>query len=72
MPFAMLMPLTSLEGIKRGQLFRENGVQVLIFDKRINYMKDKKSNWFNTSYICWNFLPKDLIFEELNKESENK
>jgi len=70
-PFALLLPITTLEGIKRGKLFRENGLQVLVLDKRVEFLeymnKGKKNNWFNTSYFCWKLLPKDLIFVELNK-----
>lgn len=66
-PFAMLLPLTSLEGVKRHFLFAEHGVELLIFDKRINFLAEKKSNWFNTSYFCWNVLPRKIIFEKLLK-----
>lgn len=68
-PFALLLPLTSLEGIGRGKMYRENGIEVLVFDRRCNFIYDnaKKSNWFNTSWFCWNILPKQLIFEELKK-----
>lgn len=67
-PFCFLLPLTSLEGIKRGEMFRQYGIEVLVLDKRVNFMKEKKSCWFNTSWFCWNVLPKRLIFEKLNKE----
>jgi hypothetical protein len=68
-PFALLLPITSLEGIERGKMFRENGIELLVFDRRCNFIYDnaKKSNWFNTSWFCYNILPKQLIFEELNK-----
>ena len=68
-PFALLLPLTSLEGINRGKMYRENGIELLVFDRRCNFIYDnaKKSNWFNTSWFCWNVLPQQLIFEELNK-----
>lgn len=49
-------------------MFREKGIELLIFDKRINFLNQKKSNWFNTSWFCWNVLPDKLIFEELEKE----
>ena len=65
-PFCLLMPLTTLEGIERGKLFRKFGIQLLVFDKRINYMNNKKSNWFNTSWFCYKVLPRDLIFESLD------
>lgn len=69
-PFALLLPITSLEGIERGKMFRENGIELLVFDRRCNFIYDnaKKSNWFNTSWFCWNILPKQLIFEELKKD----
>lgn len=68
-PFALLLPITSLEGIERGKMFRENGIELLILDKRCNFIYDnaKKNNWFNTSWFCWNILPKSLMFEELQK-----
>jgi len=67
-PFCMLLPLTTLEGVKRGDLFRKYEIEVLVLDKRVNFMKEKKSCWFNTSWFCWNVLPKQLIFEKLLKE----
>ena len=69
-PFALLLPLTSLEGINRGKMYRENGIELLVFDRRCNFIYNnvKKSNWFNTSWFCHNVLPNKLIFEELNKE----
>lgn len=69
-PFALLLPITSLEGIERGKMFRENGLELLVFDRRCNFIYDnaKKSNWFNTSWFCHDLLPKQLIFEELNKD----
>ena len=68
-PFCLLLPITSLEGIERGKMFRENDIQLLVLDRRCNFIYNnaKKSNWFNTSWFCWNILPKQLIFEELIK-----
>ena len=66
-PFALLLPITALEGITRGRMFRERGVELLVFDKRCDFLDNKKSNWFNTSWFCYKVLPKQLIFEELKK-----
>ena len=66
-PFCLLLPLTSLEGIKRGKMFRENDIELMVLDKRIDF-NGKNKNWFNTSWFCYNVLPKQLIFEELVKE----
>lgn len=63
-PFCLLLPITSLEGIKRGKMFRQKGIEVLVFDKRIDF-NGKGQNWYNTSWFCWGVLPKPLLFEEL-------
>lgn len=68
-PFCLLLPITSLEGIKRGKMFRENGIEVLVFDKRCNFM-NTKGNWFNTSWFCWHVLPEKLVFKELNRDGD--
>ena len=68
-PFCLLLPITSLEGIERGKIFRKNGVELLVLDKRIDF-NGKGKNWYNTSWFCYKVLPKQLIFEELNKGSE--
>lgn len=65
-PFCFLLPITTLEGIERGRLFRKYGIQLLVLDKRINFIGSKKNVWFNTSWFCWRILKKDLIFEKAN------
>lgn len=67
-PFCLLLPITSLEGKKRGQMYRKYGIEVMVFDGRVEYLNNKKRNWFNTSWFCWKVLPKQLIFEKLEKE----
>ena len=68
-PYAMLLPIPSLQGQKRFQYMKD--CQALIFDKRVNYYTDptkkevQKGVSFGSFYLCRNFLPKDLIFEEL-------
>lgn len=64
-PFCLLLPITSLEGIGRGKLYQKYGINVLVFDRRCEFMN--KSCYFNTSWFCWKILPKQLIFEELIK-----
>lgn len=53
-PFAFLLPLTTFEGRKRQKLFAEHGVEVLFFNKRINFQtpsgKDGGS-WFMTAWF---------------------
>lgn len=66
-PFALLLPITSLEGIRRGKMYVKYGVEVLVLDKRLNFMKKegKKSNWFNTSWFCNDVLPESLLFFQI-------
>lgn len=68
-PYAMLLPIPSLQGQKRFPYMKD--CQALIFDKRVNYYTDptkkeiQKGVSFGSFYLCRNFLPKELIFEEL-------
>lgn len=79
-PFALLLPITALEGKARGKMYRENGIEVLVLDGRVQFMenmvkdynKKKSGNWFNTSWFCHNVLPKELIFKKLIKEAEGE
>ena len=70
-PFAMLLPLPTLQGQKRFDYLKN--CQALIFNKRINFYKDKEMKQvqqgvsFASIYICKDFLPEKLIFEELNQ-----
>ena len=68
--YAILLPIPSLQGQKRFPYMKD--CQALIFDKRINYYTNpikkeiQKGVSFGSFYLCRNFLPNDLIFEELN------
>jgi len=71
-PFALLLPLTTFETAKRQKLFRDNGVQVIFFDKRIKFEtptgKSGKhsSPWFATAWFTWGLnLQKDMMFVKL-------
>ena len=70
-PFAFLLPLTALEGIKRGALYKKNGLQIIIPNRRINFITPNggKSSWFATAWFTWGLnLPQDLMFVELNRD----
>jgi len=73
-PFAFLLPLTALEGIRRGKMFSDNEIQILIPNRRFNFAnpigrKSKGSCWFATAWFCYKLnLPKQLNFIELNSE----
>lgn len=64
----MLLPIATLEGVKRGAMFAEHGLEVLVLNKRINFLKERKSSsYFNTSYFCKGLLPNSLVFAEVKK-----
>ena len=68
-PFAFLLPLTTLEGKKRGELYRKYGISLIIPNKRINFiMPSGKGSgaWFQVAWFCWKiYLPNQLNFVEL-------
>jgi len=70
-PFAFLLPLTTLEGIKRGKMFQDQNIQLIIPNRRINFEipSGKKSSWFATAWFCYKMnLPEQLNFVELPSE----
>jgi hypothetical protein len=65
-PFALLMSNTWLNDAAPEQLFAERELQLLMFDKRIEFQGQKKIT-FSSSYYCWNFLPRQIVMAELRK-----
>ena len=69
-PFALLMSNTWLNDAAPKHLFENIDLELLMFDKRIEYIKDGKgmgSPTFSSSYYCRDFLPKQIIMERLVK-----
>ena len=70
-PYAMLLPIPTLQGQTRFPYMKD--IQYLGFDKRINYYRDAAMTKtqdgvsFGSCYLCKNFLPRDLIIEELQR-----
>ena len=68
-PFALIMTNTWLNDSAPKQLFKNKDLQLLMFDKRMKFISpDGRENdkiTFSSSYYCWNFLPKQIIMEEL-------
>ena len=69
--FALLLPLTALEGVERSIMFSEYGIELLVFDKRIDFT-GKKACWFNTSWFCHSILPEKLMFCQLKENVESE
>ena len=66
-PFALLMTLTWLNDSWPKKVFKNTDLQLLMFDKRIAYINNWKSPTFSSAYYCNNFLPKQIIMEDLIK-----
>jgi len=70
-PFALLLPYTALESAPRQRMFRHNGIQVMLLDKRIHFEtpKQKASHaWFPVGWFCWGLgLPEQLMFLDHNQ-----
>ena len=68
-PFALMMSNTWLNDSAPKQLFKDKDLQLLMFDKRIKFVKPngavENKITFSSSYYCYNFLPKQIIMEFL-------
>lgn len=67
-PFALIMSNTWLNDSAPKQLFKNKDLQWLMFDKRMKFKNNgeiQNKITFSSSYYCWNFLPKQIIMEEL-------
>jgi hypothetical protein len=73
-PFAMLVGVVGLfESKKRFEMFRNNKFEIMYLNKRVSYFKNYEEQKpslnppFSSVYICHNVLPKQIVFEEINK-----
>jgi hypothetical protein len=68
-PFALIMSNTWLNDSAPKILFKDRDLQLLMFDKRMKFIspdgRDNDKITFSSSYYCWNFLPKQIIMENL-------
>jgi len=70
-PFALIMANTWLNDKYSKFVFKEANreMQLLFFDKRIHFIQNKtvsKNTTFSSSYFCCDFLPKQIIIEEIS------
>ena len=73
-PFAMLVGVVGLfESSHRFNLFANNDFEIMYFDKRIAYFKSYEEQKpslnppFSSVYVCKGMLPKQIVFERVNK-----
>lgn len=66
-PFMLLLPTTALEGKRRNKLWSSlDNFQIIVPNKRFQFMDNKKANWFHTSWFCNRInLPKDIMFVDV-------
>ena len=83
-PFALLMPIQSLQSLFRFNLYHQYGLHLICFDQRVNYWvngKIKKGCHFGSAYFCHqlfdtkdqnalHFVPLDQKLVELEYQSE--
>lgn len=60
-PFGLLLPVSAIQGQKRGVMFSENGVELLVLNKRIDFT-GKGSPHFGVAWFCNKILNEKLIF----------
>lgn len=61
-PFALLLPITSLQGMKRGEWFSKYGIELLVLNKRIDFT-GKGSPHFGVAWFCKDILPEIIQFK---------
>jgi len=75
-PFALLLPLTTFETPKRQNLFKKYGVQIIFFDKRINFETPSgkgSGSWFASAWFTNGLnLPNELNFVKLSDPNQKK
>lgn len=68
-PFALIMTNHWLNDSAPVQLFKDKGLQLLMFDRRMKFSspdnRDNSKITFSSSYYCWNFLPKQIIMKQI-------
>ncbi len=70
-PFALLLPVATLQGNKRGALFIEHGISVIAYVKRIDFTGGGAPA-FGVAWFIHGFIPPNQIFWENNPPSRNK
>jgi hypothetical protein len=76
-PFALIMTNTWLNDATPINLFHERGLQLLMFDMRMNFLSpdgtavDNKIT-FSSSYFCCDFLPQQIIMKKIKEDTKQR
>lgn len=65
-PFALLLSNLWINSSAPARLFAEKEMQMLLFDKRIQFT-EKNAAYFGSSYFCHKVLPRQIVFENLER-----
>lgn len=77
-PFALLLPLSTLQSVYRGKMFIDYGIQLLAFDNRIHFIDKKhggeykRANYQSTIYFCRGLLPSKLEYKQINHDNTDQ
>lgn len=64
-PFCLLMSLTWLNDSTPKKLFRNKGLQLLMFEERMTFKGQEKNKInFSSAYFCRDFLPEQIIIRD--------
>lgn len=73
-PFAMLVGVVGLfESQRRFNMFKSHDFEIMYMNKRVSYFKDYSEQTpslnppFSSVYVCKDILPKQIVFEEIQK-----
>lgn len=76
-PFAMLVGVVGLfESARRFSMFHDNEFEIMYFNKRISYFKSYSDPTpslnppFSSVYVCKDILPKQIVFEVIDKNNQ--
>ena len=78
-PFAMLVGVVGLfESEERFSMFANNDFEIMYLNKRVSYFKDYAEQKpslnppFSSVYVCKDVLPKQIVFERIEKNGVKK
>lgn len=68
-PFAMLINISGLfDSKKRWELLKNNDFEIMVFDKRIDYIKEEEKSSgvpFKSIYLCSKILNSQFVFKSI-------
>lgn len=64
-PFALLLPMTWLNDGAPYRLFHDKELQLLLFDRRVQFKNCGKQPSFGVGYYCCDVLPKQIVMCKL-------